>query len=350
MLALNLLCLVLSLIPSAATAYVDNLSGPFKRLLALVLSPLPFALAEVEVVLALPALAVYIAVSAVRALRAENHLKSGLKSLIKLGAALLAVVTAFNLMWGVNYYARSFKERSGIAADGCTVQQLARATEYFAQLVNETAPLVPRGENGLYREDTGEVFERCKTLFRGISDEFPFLRGREVKPKGVMLSEQLSMINTTGITFPFTGECCVNTHAPFCFVPVTAAHETAHQRNVASEDEANFVAVLACLSSDDAGFRYSGSLYGYLLLSNALYSADRERFYDIRGTLCEEALCDLRCNSAYWQSYKSELSETTDRMYDGLLKTYDQEDGIKSYGAAADLLTAYFGGAGRGER
>ncbi len=341
--ALNVIFLILKRFPLAATFYTDHISGPLKRLFAAALSVLPFSLAEAEVVLVLPAALIFTAAGVAKALRSKEYKsRAVLACLSRLASAVLAVFTAFNMLWGINYYSLSFKQRSGIAADGCTVDELAAATAHFALLVNETAPYVPRDGNGLYREDVDGIFDRCTVLFRSITDEFPFLDGLEVRPKGVILSEQLSMINTTGITFPFTGECCVNTHAPMCFIPVTAAHETAHQRNVASEDEANFVAVLACLASDDMSFRYSGSLFGYLLLSNALYSADKDTWAEIGSSLCSEARADLSYNNAYWRHYKGEASETADRMYDGLLKTYGNEDGIKSYGAAADLLTAYF--------
>ena len=44
--------------------------------------------------------------------------------------------------------------------------------------------------------------------------------------------------------------------------------------SVAAEQEANFVGVMAATAGGNAAYQYSGWLFGYLHLSNALYSAD----------------------------------------------------------------------------
>ena len=153
----------------------------------------------------------------------------------------------------------------------------------------------------------------------------------------------MSMMTTTGYLFPYTGEANLNIEMPDCFIPVTAAHEISHQRGVASEQEANFVAVLACVGSEDEDFRYSGWLFGFTYLSNALYKADYDEWYRIRSSICDAANRDLAADSAYWQQFEDTgTAEKSDQLYDSYLKHNGQELGRKSYGAVVDLLIAYY--------
>ena len=63
----------------------------------------------------------------------------------------------------------------------------------------------------------------------------------------------------------------LNVDCPACLIPETIAHEMAHQRMVASELEANFVGIAACVTCGDTVFQYSGYLAGLIQLCNALY-------------------------------------------------------------------------------
>ena len=56
----------------------------------------------------------------------------------------------------------------------------------------------------------------------------------------------MSYANIGGMFFPFTMESNINVDNPFFVVPWTMAHELAHQCGFMREDEANFIAYLAC--------------------------------------------------------------------------------------------------------
>ena len=70
---------------------------------------------------------------------------------------------------------------------------------------------------------------------------------------------------------------------PAVFLPVTIAHEFAHQRGVAAEQEANFVGIAACVDSDKPEYVYSGYLFGYLHLANALKEDGASVTLQIKG-------------------------------------------------------------------
>ena len=107
------------------------------------------------------------------------------------------------------------------------------------------------------------------------------------------------------------------------------------------EDEANFIGYLACIGSEEGGFRYSGYLTGWVYATNALAKADRVAYAEICGQLSEKAWDDLRYNNEFWGKYEGKTAEVSNRMNDTYLKLNNQSDGVNSYGRMVDLMLAY---------
>ena len=171
----------------------------------------------------------------------------------------------------------------------------------------------------------------------------PFRRpGPERRPKPAVYSKLMSAWGFTGYLCPLVGESTLNVDCPAVFLPVTIAHELAHQRGVAPEQDANFVGVMAATASGRAAYRYSGWLFGYLHLSNALYTADPARAAESYRLLCAEAQADLAANNAYWKQWEGPVRETGEKVYTTFLQGYGQTLGMRSYGACVDLLVEAF--------
>ena len=231
-------------------------------------------------------------------------------------------------------------ETEGIPVQPVSVEQLAATAAWFAQRVNETADQVPRDETGVFAVSTGEIFARAQGLYDGVSRRYPSLAGPQRSPKAAGYSYLMSLTGFTGYIFPFTGESTLNVDCPAVFLPVTVAHEFAHQRGVAPEQEANYVAVAACADSGDPVYTYSGWLFGFLHLSNALYGADPDRWAPVYASLCESAQRDMAANNAYWAAMEGPVQTAAESTYSGFLQSYGQELGMRSYGACVDLLVA----------
>lgn len=125
-------------------------------------------------------------------------------------------------------------------------------------------------------------------------------------------------------------------------IPFTTCHELSHLRGFMQEEEANFIAFLACIQSDRTDFRYSGYLSGWVYCMNALYRTDHEAWQEVRLLLAEEAEPDLEANSAFWDAYEGRISEAADKINDTYLKANGQADGVQSYSRMVDLIVAYF--------
>ena len=67
-----------------------------------------------------------------------------------------------------------------------------------------------------------------------------------------------------------------------------------------------------------------------------------DAWQQIRDSLPDEIVLDLRYNSAYWAQYKGLTATVTQSLNDKMIKSYGDELGTQSYGAVVDLLVNYY--------
>jgi len=115
----------------------------------------------------------------------------------------------------------------------------------------------------------------------------------------------------------------------------------AHQTGIASENEAEFTAYLACRYSSDPVVRYSGLMNALILSGNALYKADSARYLAATLAYGDAVWRDLEDYDAYWHSFDGEARESADKRNDVYLKHNSQSSGILSYGESVDLMLAF---------
>lgn len=315
---------------------------PWHHFAGRIYDALPFSAMELYILLGIFAVLAFLAQLVIHFVkRPREHIRLARWAITLLSAAS-AVFGLFCLWWGVYYYSDSFCDRSGLVPAEVAVEDLQSVTAAFAGLANDTAMSVQRDENGLCAADRRDILDRSDTVYREAVKLFPCLDAPELHAKGVLCSRLMSYTNFTGVFCPFTAEANVNIDSPVCMLPATAAHELAHQRGVAAEDEANFVSILACLCSGDADYVYSAALTGYVYLGNALHRADYEAWLAVYQSLCPEVRADLNADSAYWKQFQTPVKEVSDKVYVSFLETYGETRGMASYGACVDLLVAYY--------
>lgn len=315
---------------------------PIHRALARLCAFLPFSAAELIICTFFTVLLFYIIFKFIRLGRAESKPRELYKLFITPVCACVCVYALFCLMWGTYYYGDDFASRSGLASEKVSVEQLERVTRCFAELANEYSGQVSRDENGVCNADRNIILEKSAPVFKNAEKKFPCLSGDAVRAKGFLFSKALSYLDFTGFFFPFTGEANVNTDFPPALFAATVAHELSHQRGVAKEQEANFVAVLASLEYGDADYVYSAALLAYTNLANALYTVDNTAWREIHAELDDRILADLENDRAYWQGFETPVQTVSNTVYEGFLQSYDQNLGLKSYGACVDLLVNYY--------
>ena len=331
-------------VPGLMTRFSRGIIMPLERAVAAVCYRASFSVAELLYAIAAGVVLLWLG-AAVRRLITEKGRRGRIvyRFVLTVVCTVLTVYAGFSLLWGVNYYAESFQEQSGVYARESTPEELARVTEYFARQLAGCADQVQRDENGLFAESRADIFAHSVRVFDGIYDEFPCLVMEDRVPKGVRFSTALSAMDFTGFYFPFTGEANLNIDSPACYLPSTIAHEMAHQRGIASEQECNFIAIAASTTAQSPAYRYSGWLMGFTYLSNALYRADQEAWKQVRVLLPDTVVADLRDNSAYWAEFEGPVNDAAQKVYDSFLKSSGESRGTQSYGTVVDMLMAYYG-------
>ena len=83
------------------------------------------------------------------------------------------------------------------------------------------------------------------------------------------------------------------------------------------EQEANFVGILAAVTSGDPVYQYSGYLMGLIQLCNALAPVDRAAWQDIvQRYFTQELADDWNANNAYWAALASPMEDAAEQVYD----------------------------------
>ena len=324
-------------------AFSEWLYPRFGGLLGRAAGILRFSLAEGLVLGAV----LLVSLAAVRSLgRIVRGRESVSSALATWGAntALLAGIGygLFLLLWGFNYARQPLSSLAGLPVGAAPASELAELAAELAFASNREREGLPEDASGVLRIEGGfpSVARRVAAGYASASVTLPLLVGTSALPKPVFLSGVLSRVGITGIYFPFTGEPNVNTTLPDAMLPFSAAHEVAHQRGFAREDEANYVGYLACRLHPDADFRYAGLLAASYYAMAALHLVDPSAALRVRAGRSEAVLRDEAAIRAWTLRYRGRASEVGQRVNDAYLKTQGQAEGVRSYGRMVDLLLA----------
>lgn len=332
------------------TYYTAGFSKVFAKYVSFITGVFPFSLAEVLVWLLIISLIILFVRTLCRTLRSKlgrkNHTNKKAESILSALCRFLiflgVIYFSFIVVWGINYNRSSFAEIAGLPVQGASNQELQELCERLIVQANSLRSGLNEDERGVL-EIAGKfkaVREKAPSAFAKAAKIYPELGGEFGRPKFVVFSKFMSYAGISGIYFPFTGEANVNIDIPDSMLPATTSHEMAHQRGFAREDEASYIAWVACNSSDDPVFRYSGTLSALIYSINALYAHDPDRTGELQAQYSEGLRRDLRDISEYWEKYEGKLEEVSSDINDAYLKSNRQEEGIQSYGRMVDLLLA----------
>ena len=321
----------------------EHVTHPYHLFMSKLCSHFAFSAAELVYAAAILGLAAYLLWCVYRLIRFPEKLWQLYRLVLTLAMAGAVFWAGLSVMWTPCYYAPGFAEQSGVDDGPLELEELETVTRWFAALASEYADEVPRDENGACTTDRDSVLDRAAGVFEGAAELYPFLDGEALRPKPIHFSCIMSYLDFTGFFFPMTGEANLNMDSPVFLLPSTSQHEIAHQRGVAMEQECNFVAVLSCLESEYADFRYAGAALAYIYLGNALAGADYEAYTEIYYSLSDTVRADFKAQSAYWDEFRdSAAQKASNTVYDSFLKSNGQELGMQSYGACVNLLVHYY--------
>lgn len=268
-------------------------------------------------------------------------------ALINVACVAAVVFFVYVIGCGVNYHRVSIADYREITVRGSGKEELfALCTELAQRASALREELVPyEDEEGVFRlpMSNRELGRLAKEGYEALSAELPVLKGVYPAPKGICFSKAYSAMELTGVFTCWTMEANVNIDIPDYSRAATMTHELGHLHGFMKEEEANFLAYLACMASDSPVLQYSGTMLALVYSGNALASQDAELYGQLWAGYHEGMVRDLRANTVYWDQYRdTAISKAADKVNDTYLKVNKQEDGVKSYGRVVDLLLAEY--------
>lgn len=328
-------------LPAFADWFNRYPAAAVRAVLAWLTGWIPFSFAEM-LILALPLIFVLLLRLAIR--RYSDSWRAVLRYCAGLGALLLCFYILFVWSFGTGYHASTVEDKLGLDRQPVSAAELEETARYLvARIDMELDDIVYRPDGfSVMPYAHREMNDRLLDAYDTICDRYAFVQRLRSRIKPVILSEPWTYTHIAGVYTYFTGESNLNMNFPDYTLPYTAAHELAHQRGIAREDEANFLAFLVCIAADDPYIRYSGYVNLYEYVASALYSASPERYFAVLDTIDEDMRGELIAYSAFFDQYRETVvSEVSGAINDTYLKLQGTE-GEKSYGRVVDLAVAWY--------
>ena len=261
--------------------------------------------------------------------------------------SVLCFVAVFG--WMLNHYAPDLSTYIDLDVKEYSIEQLNDACEYYLLKAGELSVKMDRDEEYHLKDyDVYETGELAGKAYKNIEEKYPIFKGSDVRVKSFsLIGDYLLYNDIVGMFMPLDGESSVCAHSASVQLPYYMCHEAAHRLGLASEQEANFAAFMACINNEDRRFLYSGYYMAFSYCFSSLYRTDPEKalalyekYSENRGVLLVRY--DRSDAAEVYKKYESKLSEVSDHINDTYLKTFSEEDGIQSYGKVTDYLIAYY--------
>lgn len=255
------------------------------------------------------------------------------------------IFSVFILGFAPAYRGTSLDEKLGLERRTVCAEELYETAVILADAVNRESEHIAYSVGTRFSvmpyhyEEMGDLLIEA---YDGICDQYSFVQRLNSRVKPVMLSHAMSYTHITGVYSFFTGEANINVAFPDYTIPFTAAHELSHQRGIAREDEANFMAFLVCLQSEDAYIRYSGYLNLYEYVASALYSASPTLYAQAANRLSASVRGEMAAYSDFFDQYRESTASEVSEAVNNTFLTIHGTEGTKSYGMVVDLAVAYY--------
>lgn len=310
-------------------------------------SLIPLSITECLVLALLP-LTIGGVVMLVRRVKRSSHPRRiWLKAGRCVGVVLSFGLLLYMLMHGANFYRYPAAELMNLPSVTLTPDRLAQLCADLAEKASHERQQLPEDGAGRMKLAGGvsSALREAVQGYRQLEGTYPFLKGAVSRGKLVMLSHQWSYTGITGMYFPLLCEANVNVDIPPSSLLFTVAHELAHTRGFAREDECNFFAYLSCIHHPSAAFRYSGYLMAYIYCHNALYDQDPELAAQVSARCSDAVRRDLQGHNQYWQQFDTPWGITIERASraanHAFIQAHGVEEGVYSYNLMVQLVAQY---------
>lgn len=257
---------------------------------------------------------------------------------------VLIGMSLFQLLWGLNNYKHSITYQLNLEQN-YTQEELDTITFKLIDIVNNLQIDLAKNENDkiIIKKDLEAFNKDAKKNYNKLSNQLKTIltnnQINEVKPS--LFSFAQSYAGFSGYFNPFTHENQINIEIPSIGMPVTVAHEMAHQLGIASESEANFFGYQTMKLSNDLQYQYAANLYALKYCLKEYRNKNEEEYLKLFDQLHFGVQQNITESEEFWQSKRNFSSFFFKHLYGRFLKINNQKDGMKSYNKFVDLLINY---------
>lgn len=344
--AFGILSTVFFMIYTSSVGFADffnqYLSVPFRVVISYISSIIPFSIAELAIITSPAWIGILIYIAVKRA-------KKGKKTSIRYIFSLLSVICIIFicLVWTntSGFYNTKIEDKLGLDRENITDEELYETGIIIIERLNELSPSIGYRDNCSsimpysYNEMSAKI---CDAYEAFTSKHNNILTTFDSRIKPIWLSEPMTYTHLSGLYTCMTGEANVNVNYPDYVVASSAAHEMAHQRGIAREDEANFIAFAVLICSDDEFLQYSAYLDVLSYITSSLRKSSKDLYENMISKLNIETKQDYNSYVEFFKKYaNSPASSVTDKINDSFLQANGQQSGTKSYSLVTELVCAY---------
>ena len=342
---LGVLSMLLRWIGSFQPEWIERLYSrsvfiPIRALYDIVFGWLPFPLLYLFVVL----MAIWLLKTVVKIRKYSPKWPQRLGyAALSLLAFLSALVFAFLLVWGFNYGRVPLENQLGIDPKPLDKAQIWEALQAETEeLILLRAKIPGAGEDPLGRSNHPPHLERrLRDLLKSwlSAHDFPAstnARVHKIYPKGIFMR-----FSSSGLYFPFTGQGQVDGGLHPLQWPYVITHEMGHAYGFGDEGTCNFLAYVACASSDDPVIAYMGRLAYWRSLATSYLRYEREAYQAFRATLPLGMQADLNAINENLRAYPDIMPKARYAAYDAYLKAQGIKEGMLNYSRVMMLVQAW---------
>ena len=337
---LSLLIHVSFYISSSFADWFNFTVASFLRdLLARISALIPFSVAEALILLIVP---LFIA-ALVYGFLLKDELKQT-RFLCLLLSFILLLYSLFVLIFASGYRGSTLDRKMKIETVAVSENDLYDTALWLIDEIDALSPEIALDADGASVMPFGfdRMTEEIRASYESLRDQYHFIPYSSGRAKPVAMSRAMSYTRILGVYTFFTGEANVNPNFNDFSTAFTAAHEMAHQRGFAREDEANMMAFLACTNSDVPYLRYAGYFEMLRYVLSALSSSSSMYYAEAWYRTPAFARSDQEFYEARFAPYRdSVVGNVSGTVNDAYLKLQGTE-GKKSYGLVVDLAVALY--------
>lgn len=254
---------------------------------------------------------------------------------------LLFVYVFFNLLWGLNYNRRGVAHQLQLQVGAYSIGALDSLTSALQEKLNSYAALVTPAQRDSFDRKKA-LFSEAVEAYRHIAGQYDFLSYSPSSIKPSLFSYAGNYLGFQGYYNPFSGEAQVNTTIPRFLEPFVTAHEIAHQLGYGKENEANFVAFLACRDYPSPVFQYSlyFDMYNYAI--GEVYRRDTLLARSFQQKLHPQVIADIAEFRAFYRKHRNPIETLVMWGYGHFLRANNQPGGKQTYNEVVAWLVAYY--------